>query len=62
MKRLACIVILSSAMTAFAGTPADECCKMNLLTGEGVSLGKIIFPEINYQVAGGSSTGAGQKS
>lgn len=56
MKRLARIFILSSAMTAFAGTPADECCKVNLLTGEGVSLGNVIFPELNYQVVGGSST------
>ncbi len=56
MNRLAQTLILSSVITAAAATPADDCCKLNLLTGEGVSLGKIVFPELNYQVSGGSST------
>ncbi|HET6407670.1 MAG TPA: hypothetical protein VFG14_07300 [Chthoniobacteraceae bacterium] len=34
----------------------DDCCKFDPVTGEGVSLGGFLFPEINYQAAAGSST------
>jgi hypothetical protein len=47
---------IALTLPVYAGTNSDECCKMNLCTGEGVSLGNVIFPELNYQATGGSSS------
>ena len=35
---------------------ADDCCDRNFWTGEGVTLGGILFPEFNYQSVVGSSS------
>ena len=55
-----CASILASlALSATGGetTPAkDDCCKRNWITGEGVSLGGVLFPEINYQTAFGTAS------
>jgi hypothetical protein len=52
--------ILLTSGSVYAGSPspapADECCELNLWTGEGVSIGNWLLPEINYQAVAGSST------
>jgi hypothetical protein len=42
--------------TSKATAADDACCKFDPVTGEGVSLGGFLFPELNYQAAAGSST------
>ncbi len=51
-------LLLTLPSFAEAATPpaAADYCKLDLWTGEGVSIGDWFFPEVNYQVAGGSST------
>jgi hypothetical protein len=62
MKPILLGAILASGTAVIAGTPVtpaehtEECCQLNLWTGEGASIGKWFFPEINYQAAAGSST------
>jgi hypothetical protein len=60
MKFISIPLLALAVLTASAGakTPAseEECCNLNLWTGEGVSLGHLIFPEFNYQATAGSAT------
>ena len=58
------LVLTLLSLLSFAG-PADaadekpateDAHKVNLLTGEGISLGKIFSPEVNFQTAFGTST------
>ncbi len=55
-----CLGLLFVTLPAFAGAPltpaTDECCQLDLWTGEGISVGKWLLPEINYMAAAGSST------
>jgi hypothetical protein len=56
---LGAIMASGSVLAGIPATPAehtDECCELNLWTGEGVSIGNWLFPEINYQAVAGSST------
>lgn len=47
---------LSTAGETPPTAPAADCCKLDLRTGSGVNFGGILFPELNYQTAFGSST------
>jgi hypothetical protein len=50
------VAIIASASAAPAEEPSIKHLRLDPWTGEGVSLGGILFPEINYQVVAGSST------
>jgi hypothetical protein len=57
--RAICLGLVLIFVPAFAVTvPSveEECCELNLWTGEGVSIGNWLLPELNYQMAAGSST------
>ena len=59
IMRAAFLTFLVACGSSFAGpaVPAEEaCCELNLWTGEGVSIGNWLLPEINYQAVAGSST------
>ena len=55
-----CFGFLLATLPAFAGSPltraGDDCCEVNFWTGEGISLGNWLLPEINYMAVAGSST------
>jgi hypothetical protein len=63
MKAILPLILIASAASAAEliqhgdhTHPAEECCMLDLLTGEGVSFWNMIFPELNYQAALGSGS------
>src|SRR5215207_3293797 len=53
---LGLLLACGSAFAEPATPDADECCDLNLWTGEGFSIGNWLLPEFNYQAVAGSST------